>query len=50
MRDTLEAKKRLYSLLLDKHKPTKNEIDLMYLLAKDKEIQQYFTNKNKKLI
>lgn len=37
--EILEAKRKLYSLLL-KNGLTDNEIDIMYLLSKDEQIQE----------
>jgi len=46
--ELLEAKKRLYSLLIKSSfdDMTDNEIDIMYLLSKDEKIQELL-NKNK---
>lgn len=44
----LEAKRELYSLLLNKKKLTDNEAEIMFYLSKDKQIQELLTNKMKK--
>lgn len=45
--EILEAKKKLYLLLLQSNSNllTKNEIDIMFLISKDKQIQKLFKNK-----
>jgi len=39
-----EAKRQLYHLLLNKSDLTDNEVDLMYSLSIDKQIQEIFDN------
>lgn len=48
--EILEAKRRLYLLLmkLDEDTITDNEVDIMFLLSKDEQIQSLFQNANKK--
>jgi len=48
--EILEAKRRLYLLLmkLDEDAITDNEVEIMFLLSKDKQIQSLFENPNKK--
>ena len=51
--EILEAKRRLYLLLLNKPKLdnrglTDNEVDIMFLLSKDEQIQSLFENAKKK--
>lgn len=48
--EILEAKRRLYLLLikLDEDTITDNEVDIMFLLSKDKQIQSLFERQNKK--
>lgn len=42
----LEAKRLLYSLLLEKGNLDDNESELLYFLAKDKQIQDFLNSKN----
>lgn len=48
--EILEAKRRLYLLLmkLDKDIITDNEIEIIFLLSKDEQIQSLFENAKKK--
>jgi hypothetical protein len=45
--EILNAKRKLYSLLLklDEETISENELDIMYLLSKDGQIQNFFENK-----
>lgn len=47
--EILEAKRRLYSLLmkLNENTITDNEVDIMILLSKDEQIQSLFENTKK---
>lgn len=44
--ELLEAKRKLYSLILNltEDEMTENELDIMYLLAKDEQIQHFLKN------
>jgi hypothetical protein len=46
-KEILNAKRKLYSLLLklDEETISENELDIMYLLSKDEQIQNFFENK-----
>lgn len=46
--EILEAKRRLYSLLMkiDGYTITDNEIDILFLLSKDEQIQSLFNTNN----
>jgi len=46
-KEILEAKRRLYSLLLrlDEKTITENEVDIMFLISKDKQIQDFLDSK-----
>jgi hypothetical protein len=48
--EILEAKRRLYLLLmkLDEDTITENEVEIMFLLSKDEQIQSLFENAKKK--
>lgn len=48
--EILEAKIKLYQLLIkiDENSITDSEIDLMFILAKDEQIQSLFETKNNK--
>jgi hypothetical protein len=48
--EILEAKRRLYLLLmkLDEDTITDNEVEIMFLLSKDEQIQSLFDNAKKK--
>jgi hypothetical protein len=48
--EILEAKRRLYLLLmkLDEDIITDNEVEIMFLLSKDEQIQSLFDNAKKK--
>jgi hypothetical protein len=45
--EILNAKRKLYSLLLklDEETITENELDIMYLLSKDEQIQNFFNSR-----
>jgi hypothetical protein len=40
MSELIESKKKLYRLLLKSPNPTDKEVDIMYELSKDKDIQE----------
>lgn len=46
----LLAKRTLYAILLGKDSLTDNEIDLMYLLSKDEQIQAFLERKGKNTV
>lgn len=49
-KDILEAKRKLYLLLmqLDEDEITDNEVEIMFLLSKDEQIQSLLETKTKK--
>ena len=44
MSEIIEAKKKLYGLLLKLSNPTDKEIDIMYELSMDKDIRKILSN------
>jgi len=44
MSELIEAKKKLYGLLIKLKKPTEREIDIMYDLSRDTDIQRILRN------